>query len=264
MTQPTQPRDSHMTQPAATLLTGAEHSAVATPPLRRGISEEGTHSLPSTPQSDLTPSTTHRKRAVFEARTRRQLEAEAEQFRRQKAGKRRGGGRENGGGKVVAKQLEFSSTAPEDREPISLLPSDLIAEGQKLLTVPMAESQWYRDNGSPDMSYREKIDRVLGGGTEKDIAMDSVHKGHLLGDKPESRSAGKMEGDFFNEVMASIERQQSVGGACKQSVVKAKKPRKVHFSPEALILPASLEGELDTVRHCVQQVCGHTRVSQTP
>lgn len=186
----------------------------------------------NTPQSEKrthTPSSARKKKAVFEARTREQLEAEAEEFRRQRQGERKGTGNSS------AKQLDFSSEHELSHPP------DLIKEAEKLLTVPQADSQWYASGeGSNDISYRENIDQVLA-------------KSHLQGAGQEVWSVGDMGGSFFSEVMSSVEQCQSVSKAC----VNEKQPtiKQVHFSPEALILPAALDGDLDTVRDCVHQVC---------
>ena len=192
---------------------------VTTPPISRAGSQD------STPQSPgHTPSSSARKkRAVFEARTRQLLEAEGEEFRRQREGER-GGGRNR-----VAKQLEFSSTTPPATPPGdhgSLLSADMLEEGQRLLSVPSPDHHWYRS--SPEPSYRDKIDRVLGGGAEVKGQSDN----------------------FFSEVMKSVEQRQSVGGVKKRRHTQ----KKVCFSPEAILLPACLEGDLETVMECIQQV----------
>ena len=230
-----------------------KHSAVSMAP-KTGV--DLANSPPSTPQSEKlshTPSSsTRKKRAMFEARTRQHREAEAEEFRRQREEERRGQGERRGqassreqgeGSGRVAKQLKFSLETTEDTEPVTLLPSELIQEGQKLLTTPPPDSQWYLGEDSPELSYRDKIEQVLGGVTKvKDLHGDEQA---LL------KGMGK---DFFSEVMSSVERRQSDSRPQGKRVAMETKEKKVWFSPEAIILPAALEGELETVQQCVEQV----------
>lgn len=193
--------------------------------------------LSSPPQYTLThtPTSAHKKKAVFEARTRQQLEAEAEEFRRQKKGERKGA--EEGEGNSSAKRLDFSSSAIEPP-----LNSDLVKEAEKLLTVPPANSQWYVvGEEATDTSYKDKIEQVLGGEEEGS-------KGHVQG----GQKVWSFGESFFDDVMSSVEQCQSVSRARVKE--KQHSAKRVHFSPEALILPAALDGELDTVQHCIQQV----------
>lgn len=189
------------------------HDSHMTPPVSNSAGY-----LSSTPH---TPTSARKKKAVFEARTRQQLEAEAEEFKRQKKGERNGA--EEGGRNSSAKRLDFSSSAIEPP-----LQSDLVNEVEKSLTVLPANSQGYVVSGEAT-SYKDKIEQVLGGKEQKVWG---------FGDS------------FFSEVMSSAE--PSVGRAHIKE--KQQSTKRVHFSPEALVLPAALDGELDTVQHCVQQV----------
>ena len=203
--------DSHMTQSALS------HDIMTTPPLSRASQPY------STPQADTLSHTssnsTRRRRETFKARTKQLLEDEREVFKRQREGERNG----------VVKQLKFSSATPtNDYNNETLLSIDMLEEGQRLLQVPEADINWYKS--SPELCYREKIDRVLGEG----------------GDEVKGQSEDNIGSDFFNEVMASVE--------CRQSVGVAKK-KKVHFSYEAIILSASLEGDVETLRECIEKVC---------
>ena len=246
--------DSQMIQMVVSPDTAVECSAVAMAPQTAG---DLANSPPSTPQSERlshTPSSsTRKKRAMFEARTRQHREAEAEEFRRQREEERRRQGKgksqassreqEEGSGRV-AKQLKFSSETPEDTVPVTLLSPEFIQEGCKLLTTPPPDSQWYLGEDSPELSYRDKIEQVLGGVAK---VKDDPH-----GDNQASlRGMGE---DFFREVMSSVERRQSVSGHRGERVAMETEGKKVWFSPEAIILQAALEGELETVQHCVEQV----------
>ena len=228
--------DSHMTQSALS------HDIMTTPPLSRASQPY------STPQADTLSHTssnsTRKRRETFKARTKQLLEDEREVFKRQREGERNG----------VVKQLKFSSATPtndynnetllsidmleegqrllqatptNDYNNETLLSIDMLEEGQRLLQVPEADINWYKS--SPELCYREKIDRVLG---EED--------------EVKGQSEDNIGSDFFNEVMASVE--------CRQSVGVAKK-KKVCFSYEAIILSASLEGDVETLRECVEKVC---------
>ena len=272
MTQPAESHDSHMTQPPVSHdVDRAEQSEEATPPALRlvipgvpgviGFTEMS--SLPGTPQSSRlshTPSSTLKKKAVFEARTRQLNEAEAEEFRRQ----RRGEG-EEGRGKGAAKKLDFSSNVTPheelqqaaDTEPSSLLPSELMREAARLLAVPQPDQQWYQGGGSPDISYRDKIDRVLGGREGRaEVEGERKNAAEAGEGEEEEGSVGGAGGDFFSDVMATFERRQSVGGATSTGSDKAVRPgvKRVRFAPDAVIMPAALEGELDIVRNCVEEV----------
>ena len=268
-THPAGSHDSHMTQPAESHdVDRAEQSEEATPPALRlvipgvtGFTEMT--SLPGTPQSSRlshTPSSTLKKKAVFEARTRQLNEAEAEEFRRQ----RRGEG-EEGRGKGTAKRLDFSSSVTPheelqqaaDTEPSCLLPSELMREAESLLAVPQPDQQWYQGGGSPDISYRDRIDRVLGGREGRaEVEGERKNAAEAGEGEEEEGSMGGAAGDFFSDVMATFERRQSVGGATSTGSDKAVTPgvKRVRFAPDAVIMPAALEGELDIVRNCVEEV----------
>ena len=119
-----------------------------------------------------------------------------------------------------------------------------LQEGQRLLTVPQPDNLWYKGQRSPDISYREKLERVLGGERkegEEGVAMggrgekgEEVRDGGKGGVKGRGDDVGKMEiqkhsfqdaryqgdehkgrgqtsstetGDcFFSDIMATIDR----------------------------------------------------------
>ena len=216
-----QSHDNHVTQTARSC------DPMATPPQSRSESPPQSEGQSLTPSSNA--SSTRKRRAAFEARTRQLLEAEAEQFRRQREG-------EKTTRQKSVRKLDFSLTTPPATptgdESSALLSVDMIEEGQKLLAVPEADTLWYRTN-SDDVSYREKIDRVLG---------------EVKGETGDHTQVGMVGGDFFSEVMSSV--RQSVGGV--RDIGREKK--RVSFSPEAVILSAALEGDLPTLRDCVEKV----------
>ena len=220
--------DNHVTQTARSRDPIAKScDPMATPPQSRSESPPQSEGQSLTPSSNA--SSTRKRRAAFEARTRQLLEAEAEQFRRQREGEKTT--RHNS-----VRKLDFSVTTPPATptgdESSTLLSVDMIEEGQKLLAVPEADTLWYRTN-SDDVSYREKIDRVLG-------EVKGATGGHT--------QVGVVGRDFFSEVMSSV--RQSVGGV--RDIGREKK--RVSFSPEAVILSAALEGDLPTLRDCVEKV----------
>ena len=101
---------------------------------------------------------------------------------------------QTGGERVRGHGQGESAANPPD--PLVLLPAKT-SEEQKLLTVPQADAEWYRCSHD-NMSYRDKIDQVLGG----------EDKGHHHGNEQDL-----MGGDFISEVMSSFERRHAVGGA---------------------------------------------------
>ena len=225
----------HDNQPAMS----CDPSGMTTPPRSKGDSPH-TQETPSHTPSGSISGGSRKRRAAFEARTRQLLEAEGEEFKRQREGER--------GGQGFIRKLDFSTatsqatiaseTTPPSDPMTNILPAGMIEEGNRLLTVPEADTEWYISS-SEEPSYREKIDRVLGGGMEvKGETGDHTHL-FVLG------------GDFFNEVMSSVE--QSVGKEGRER----KERKRVRFSPEAVILTAALEGDLPTLRDCVEKVLMH-------
>ena len=210
-----------------------------------------------------------------------------------------------------ARQLKFSERessisrdVERDKQELQLpkksdlsLPLELLQEGQRLLTVPEPDTLWYKGQRSPDISYREKLERVLGGGDREEgeggggrgtgetgeegeeevsgggkggddgekmeIQKHSFQDVHCQGDEHKGRgqmSPAETGDSFFSDIMATINRRQSTGSesvcgmTSEPSKPRNKKKRKVRFSPESIILSASLEGELETVRECVKEV----------
>ena len=194
-------------------------------------------------------------------------------------------------------ELDEQELQPPKKSDLSL-PMVFLQEGQRLLTVPQPDSLWYKGQRSPDISYREKLERVLGGGGRKEgeggggggamggrgkkgkeevrggekgggddvgkmeIQKHSFQDARYQGDEHKGRgqTSSTETGDcFFSDVMATIERRQSVGsrsgcGLTSEPSKPRRKKRKVRFSLESIILSASLEGELEIVRECVKEV----------
>lgn len=270
----------------------------------------GLGSVPGTP-TGRTPSSIRKR--MFEARTRQLLEAEGEVFRRQfkmeRQRKGEGSGREKeknsmeevrvketGPASGLVRKLDFSGEkklpsptkqpARAAKKPDLPLPPELVKEGEKLLTVPQPDEEWYKGQGSPDISYREKLERVLGGGGEEEVgkvgsgergvatrrsreAVGEPRRGSLQGVHHAVEWEGRgmrrwsstgASDDFFSDVMATIERRHSMGSASGRGQatrpVQQRGRRRVQFSPEAIILHAALDGELGTVRECVKKVRG--------
>lgn len=270
----------------------------------------GPGSVPGTP-TVRTPSSVRKR--MFEARTRQLLEAEGEVFRRQlkmeRQRKGEGSGREKekknsmeevcvreaGPASGLVRKLDFSGEklpsptkqpARAAEKPDLPFPPELVKEGEKLLTVPQPDEEWYKGQNSPDISYREKLERVLGGGGEEEVgkvgggergvvtrrsgeAVSEPRRGSLQEVHHAVESEGRgmrrwsstgASDDFFSDVMATIERRHSMGSASGRG--QATRPmqqrgrRRVQFSPEAIILQAALDGELGTVRECVKKVRG--------
>ena len=274
-------------------------------------------SVPGTPTGRVAHTPSSIRKRMFEARTRQLLEAEGEVFRRQLKMERQRKGENSRGeeGKEkdaveeahaketepasgLVRKLDFSGQkkppSPAKRparateRPDLPLPPELVKEGEKLLTVPQPDDQWYKGQGSPDISYREKLERVLGGGEEEEegkvgggergvvvrsgegaVRKGEPRRGSLQGiHRPEEwegrgmrrwSSTGASD-DFFSDVMATFERRHSMGSASGRGQatrpVRQKEGRRVQFSPEAVILQAALDGELETVRECVRKVRG--------
>ena len=221
-----QSRDNHVIP----LAESCDPGGMTTPPQSKGNSPQDTPS--HTPSGSIG---SRKRRAAFEARTRQLLEDEGEEFRRQREGERNK--------QQTVRKLDFSLATPKtttatppatppDDPLTTFLPADMIEEGKKLLKVPKADTQWYITS-SHEPSHQEKIE-----GGEAGVKGETDDHAHL----------DVVGGDFFNEVMTSVE--QSVGGAGRER----KKRKRVSFSPEAVILTAALEGDLSTLKECVEKV----------
>ena len=76
-------------------------------------------------------------------------------------------------------------------------------------------------------------------------------------DKRKERSMAAMEGGRGSSLLSDMgeEGERGNGIGCVSGQRQGTKPKKkVRFSPEAVILSASLEGELETVQDCVHEV----------
>ena len=226
-----QSHESHMTPPAES----CDPSEMTTPPRSKGDSPPASDTPSHTPSGSISGGS-RKRRAAFEARTRQLLEAEGEEFKKQREGER--------DGRRSIRKLDFSvatpqtttatpKTAPPGDSTTNFLPADMIEEGKKLLTVPEADTQWFITSSESEPS---EIKQVLGKG--EGVKRETGDHAHSLG----------MGGDFFNEVMSSVE--QSVGGAGG----RRRERKRVRFSPDAVILSAALEGDLPTLRDCIEKV----------
>ena len=214
--------DNHV----APLAESCDPGGMTTPPQSKGNSPQDTPS--HTPSGSIG---SRKRRAAFEARTRQLLEDEGEEFRRQREGERNK--------QQTIRKLDFSSATPKTTTATppatppndtltTFLPANMIEEGKKLLKVPKADTQWYIT--SSDKPSHE--------GGEAEVKGETDDHAHL----------SVVGGYFFNEVMTSLE--QSVGGTGRER----KKRKRVSFSPEAVILTAALEGDLSTLKECVEKV----------
>ena len=108
------------------------------------------------------------------------------------------------------------------------------------------------------MGEREGGDDVGKMEIQKHSFQDTCYQGDEH--KGRGQTSSTETGDcFFSDVMATIDRRQSVGfrsgcGLTSEPLKPRRKKRKVRFSPESIILSASLEGELEIVRECVKEV----------
>ena len=219
-----QSHENHVTPPA-------ESCEITTHPRFKGDSPPAPDTPSHTPSGSISGSS-RKRRAAFEARTRQLLEAEGEEFRKQREGER--------GGRRSIRKLDFSVTTPQTTTATPkttptgdsttlFLPADMIEEGKKLLTVPEADTQWFITSSEEP----SEIEQVLGKGE-----WETGDHAHILG----------IGGDFFYEVMSSVEK--SVGSAGG----RRRERKRVRFSPDAIILSAALEGDLPTLRDCVEKV----------
>ena len=115
--------------------------------------------------------------------------------------------------------------------------------GSSLLAIPKADTLWYKTMETPTHSRQKKSERDSGmseSGTEScDGGMDL--EDDVAGEESQE---GRKEGGRM--------RGERKGGGRKGG--ERKGGTRVRFAPQAVVLNAALEGELELLKQCVQEV----------
>ena len=229
---------------------------------------QDTSSSPSTPvhQRDTPrkiPSTSKKRHAsMLEAKTRQLLEEESSVFRESHhtPSPSHDSTRQKRGQPEAVKKLDFSPSAGQpqsESEPdylgVSPLygPPTIPAEFadpdpvSMLLAAPEPNSQWYKSQDSPTLSYRQKIEQAFEGTGELSMTTQYPEAKGNPNRKPTATE------NLLEEVMSSLEK---IHEETKSREKRKREVRKVHFCPGDVILNAAMEGDLDLLKHCVREV----------
>ena len=146
----------------------------------------------------------------------------------------------------AVKRLNFSSPEEGDVNSTSISPESVDQDpstqhspevaGSTLLAIPKADTLWYKTMETPTHSRQKKSERDSG---MSESGTDSCD--------------GGMDQQGLEDDVAGEEAQEGrkeggrKGGERKRGV-------RVRFAPQAVVLNAALEGELELLKQCVQEV----------
>ena len=146
----------------------------------------------------------------------------------------------------AVKRLNFSSPEEGDVNSTSISPESVDqdpstqhspeAAGSTLLAIPKADTLWYKTMETPTHSRQKKSERDSGMSESGTESCDGVMDQQGLEDDVAGEEAqeGRKEGG-------------RKGGERKRGV-------RVRFAAQAVVLNAALEGELELLKQCVQEV----------
>ena len=158
----------------------------------------------------------------------------------------------------AVKQLNFSSPEEVDVNSTSASPESVDQDpstqhspevtGSSLLAIPKADTLWYKTMETPTHSRQKKSERDSGmseSGTEScdggmDLEDDVAGEESQEGRKEGGRMGGERKGGGRK------------GGGRKGG--ERKGGARVRFAAQAVVLNAALEGELELLKQCVQEV----------
>ena len=232
----------------------ASHDHHVTP---EKVSDTDKHTFTDKPPSPRTPpssrkehrsssATKRRHSRIFEEKTRQLVEEEGQAFRKLQSQLKRG---------ETKKRLDFTLTEELDKE---LFKSrgltvytksalDIQTEGPDVLRVPKEDSDWYLSPPQDTRTTKEVEETDYGG---PEFEHEGVSQGKEL-------SQGKLSKDGGN--VLPWKPKLKVRGIVKNSLASQHRPRRnVKFAADALLLDAALEGELELLKQCIEQVSVHT------
>ena len=146
----------------------------------------------------------------------------------------------------AVKRLNFSSPEEGDVNSTSISPESVDQDpstqhspevaGSTLLAIPKADTLWYKTMETPTHSRQKKSERDSGMSESGTESCDGVMDQQGLEDDVAGEEAqeGRKEGG-------------RKGGERKRGV-------RVRFAAQAVVLNAALEGELELLKQCVQEV----------
>ena len=200
-------------------------------------SQEDSHMpIPMKEEIKVPMSSTSRKRhtSKFEAKTKQLVEEEGKSFRRMQSQQKH----DNTTPGTADMKSDLDSNDPfqsTDLDTYRKSALNLHLEGPDVLVIPKEDAKWYESQTSQDASFEENQTPILSSlsseGKERDIVQGSNWVKPFSSEQTLSRSGQK---------------------------TGMKATRKVEFVKEALILNAALEGELQLLKECVEEVSTNT------